>query len=91
MIYSHIILSTFWGCSFVLGLGCVSRDAKQITLTMLVVIVQSAWVSWVLLLLRGESHSNGWVIAVNLCLSGIAIGALLWGKTQLWRKDILQP
>lgn len=84
----HLVLSTYWACAWVLGLGCMCRRVLHITLTMLVVVVHSLFFSISLASLRDGGNVEVWLISdVVLLLFGQIV--LLWGKKRLWCSDDL--
>ncbi|MDH0446686.1 ABC transporter permease [Shewanella sp. GD04112] len=84
---AHIVMSTYWACALVLGLGCLCRRVLQVSLTMLVVLGHSLWVSISLAALQHEGSLLYWSLG-NLVLLILGQIALIWGSKKLWQGDI---
>ncbi|MGL4579929.1 ABC transporter permease [Shewanella xiamenensis] len=85
---AHLVMSTYWACALVLGLGCLCRRVLQVSLTMLVVLGHSLWVSISLAALQHDGHLYYWLIG-DLLLVVLGQIALFGGRKKLWRGDIV--
>ncbi|MFB2650609.1 ABC transporter permease [Shewanella mangrovisoli] len=84
---AHLVMSTYWACALVLGLGCLCRRVLQVSLTMLVVVGHSIWVSISLAALQHEGSLFYWSLG-NILLVILGQIALYWGSKKLWQGDI---
>ncbi|PIW63122.1 ABC transporter permease [Shewanella sp. CG12_big_fil_rev_8_21_14_0_65_47_15] len=84
----HLVLSTYWACALTLGFGSMCRRVWQITLTMMIVVAHSLWVSISLASLRDGGNLDDWFIwDFVLMLLGNLV--LIWGKRTLWKGDVI--
>ena len=87
-IWSHLVLSTFFGCGFLLGAGSACKTALQLSTTMLIIIAHSAWVSGSLRVFAEETDVWLWFVG-DLTLVGISILTIWWGSRKLWKGDLV--
>lgn len=87
VLWSHMVLSTFCTCAMLLGFGCAAKGVMHITLSMLVVVFHSAWLSSSLLALRDGEQIISWLV-VDIGLIAFSVLTLWWGKRKLWRGDL---
>ena len=87
VLWSHIVLSTFCACCLLLGFGCAAKGAMHITLSMLVVVFHSAWLSSSLVALRDGEQIISWLF-VDIGLVAFSVLTLWWGKKKLWNGDL---
>lgn len=83
---AHLVISTYWACALVLGLGCLCRRVLQVSLSMLVVLAHSLWVS-LSLAVQHDGHLCYWLLG-DILLAVLGQVALFWGSKTLWRSDI---
>ncbi|WP_428636886.1 hypothetical protein [Shewanella sp.] len=88
IIWCHLVLSTFSVCAILLGLGCASRNAMHISLSLLVVICHAIWLSTALLAAREGRDLTAW-LAIDLGLVAFSLLTLWWGKQKLWRDHLV--
>ncbi|KPZ71306.1 hypothetical protein AN944_01681 [Shewanella sp. P1-14-1] len=84
----HIVASTIWASGMALALGAMSRSVLQISLTMLIVIVHSVWLSTSLVDLREQgmiTASYYWGDLGLLLLMGLL---LVISKHKLWKNGV---
>ena len=82
--------SVYGASALMLGLGCASRNALHISLSMVVVIGYSVYVSLGMAALANEVNEVYW-ISGNLVLIVLGQTVMFWGKKKLWQHDILSP
>ena len=87
VLWSHMVLSTFCACCMLLGFGCAAKGAMHITLSMLVVVLHSAWLSSSLVALRDGEQIISWLV-VDIGLVAFSVLTLWWGKKKLWIGDL---
>jgi len=87
VLWSHMVLSTFCACCMLLGFGCAAKGAMHITLSMLVVVLHSAWLSSSLVALRDGEQIIAWLV-VDIGLVAFSVLTLWWGKKKLWIGDL---
>ncbi|MCG9698413.1 hypothetical protein [Shewanella sp. Isolate11] len=83
----HVVLSTFSVCGILLGLGSAAKGVLHISLSMLVVILHSGWLSSSLLVQRQGESILLW-IWMDLGFVVISMLTLWWGKKKLWKHDL---
>ena len=87
-IWSHFVLSTFFGCGLLLGAGSACKTALQLSTTMLIIIVHGAWVSASLPVFAEETDVGLW-FAGDLVLVAISMLTICWGSKKLWQGDLV--
>ncbi|WP_076414163.1 hypothetical protein [Shewanella sp. UCD-KL12] len=87
-IWLHFVLSSIFGCGFILGAGSACKTTLQLSATMLIIIAHSAWVSSSLRLLTEESHVWPW-LAGDLIFVVISMLTLWFGSKRLWKGDLV--
>ncbi|BAJ04261.1 hypothetical protein [Shewanella violacea] len=87
-IWFHLVLSTFFSCGFLLGLGCACKTVLHLSMIMLIFVANSAWVSSSF---RGfVEETDVWLwLAGDLALVGISILTIWWGSKKLWNGDLV--
>lgn len=84
----HLVLSSFFGCAILLGLGSACKTALHLSITMVVIIAHSAWVSSTLRMLSEETSVLPW-LAGDFTLAAISVVTLWWGSKKLWNGDLV--
>ncbi|MGE6651318.1 hypothetical protein ACQKE0_18780 [Shewanella colwelliana] len=87
VLWGHVVLSTFCACALLLGFGCAAKGAIHITLTMLVVVAHSIWLSSSLIAIRDGEEIIYWLF-VDIGLVAFSMLTLWWGKKKLWSGDL---
>ncbi len=87
-IWLHFVLSTFFGCGFLLGAGSACKSALHLSTTMLIVIAHSAWVSSTLRIFSEENNVWPW-LAGDLALVAVSAITIWWGSKKLWSGDLV--
>ncbi|WP_299795792.1 hypothetical protein [uncultured Shewanella sp.] len=87
-IWLHFVMATLFGCGFILGAGSLCKSALQLSMTMLIIICHSAWVSAGLRLITEGSDVIPW-LAGDLIFTGVAMLTLWYGSKKLWRGDLV--
>ncbi|MCZ4339305.1 hypothetical protein [Shewanella colwelliana] len=87
VLWSHVVLSTFCACALLLGFGCAAKGAIHITMTMLVVVAHSVWLSSSLIAIRDGEEIIYWLF-VDIGLVAFSMLTLWWGKKKLWNDDL---
>ncbi|MCL1078502.1 hypothetical protein D5R81_10885 [Parashewanella spongiae] len=80
----HITMSTYIGSALVLGLGCMCQKIWQVSLSMLVIVGQSLWLSMGVKQMSDGGDESFWLIG-NVILFVIAEVIFSMGKRQLWK------
>ncbi|MEI6860402.1 MAG: hypothetical protein V5788_11695 [Shewanella sp.] len=87
-IWFHLVLSTFFGCGFLLGFGCACKTILQLSITMVIIFAHWAWVSVSLRVFTEKNDIWLW-FAGDLALVGISILTIWWGSKKLWKGDLV--
>ncbi|QFU25031.1 hypothetical protein FM038_024850 [Shewanella eurypsychrophilus] len=87
-IWSHFVLSSLFGCGFLLGAGSACKSALHLSTTMLIIIAHSAWVSSSLRIISEETSVWPW-LAGDLALVTLSSVTLWWGSKKLWDGDLV--
>ncbi|UCX06423.1 hypothetical protein [Shewanella glacialimarina] len=84
----HLLLATGWGVAMALGFGAISRSVSQLSVSMVLMIAHSVFISLSFDSFEVQANMVYWLVADGTLLL-LAIILLTLGRKQLWKNGLM--
>ncbi|UJF22314.1 hypothetical protein [Shewanella sp. OMA3-2] len=84
----HLLLATGWGVAMALGFGAISRSVSQLSVSMVLMIAHSVFISLSFESFEVQANLVYWLVADGVLLL-LAIILLTLGRKQLWKNGLI--